>query len=211
MSTADAPISAGGRMPWSSRIAWAALAILCLGIAAYATRYLLHPPRTPAEALGNPLGVPWLVIHIAGALVALSVGSLQFLPKLRRGVRIHRWTGRLYVLGCLVGGVAGLVLAAGSASGPIATAGFGALAVLWIVTTLMGWRAAVERRFTEHRRWMIRSWALTLAAVTLRLYLPLALALGAPFPPAYRAIAFLCWVPNLIAAEIWLRRSRARA
>jgi hypothetical protein len=50
---------------------------------------------------------------------------------------------------------------------------------------------------------MIRSYALCLAAVTLRLYLPLSGAIGIPFDDAYPAIAWLCWVPNLVAAE-WL-------
>lgn len=195
--------------PWGARLAWLILAILCLGVAAYSARYLLHPPQTPAQALGNPLGVPWLFIHVAGAVVALLLGSLQFLPVLRRGSRPpHRWVGRVYVAGCLIGGLAGLVLAVGSHAGPIASAGFGALAVLWIATTSLGWRAAVQGRFDEHRRWMIRSWALTLAAVTLRLYLPLVMILDLPFPPWYRAISFACWVPNLIAAELWLRRAQ---
>lgn len=191
---------------WPVRIAWMFLALFCLGIAAYSARYLLHPPGTPAQALGNPLGVPWLVIHVGGAVTALVLGSLQFLPALRRSSGPpHRWIGRVYVVGCLVGGAAGLILAPGSHAGPIASAGFGSLAVIWIAVNLLGWRAAVQGRFTEHRRWMIRSWALTLAAVTLRLYLPLVMALDLPFLPWYRAISFLAWVPNLIAAELWLR------
>lgn len=195
-------------MSWPARIAWTIVVLLCLGIAAYSARYLLHPPQTTAQALHNPLGVPWLFIHIAGAVTALVLGSLQFLPALRRGAGPpHRWIGRVYVLGCLVGGAAGLILAPGSSAGPIASAGFGSLALLWIAVNLLGWRAAVQGRFVQHRRWMIRSWALTLAAVTLRLYLPLVIALDLPFLPWYRAIAFLAWVPNLIAAELWLRRT----
>lgn len=190
----------------SARIFWILGAVLCVGVAVYSARYLLHPPQTPAEALGNPLGVPWLVIHVAGAMTALLLGSLQFVPGLRSGgAKAHRWIGRTYVLGCLVGGAAGLVLAPGCSAGPIASAGFGSLAVIWIAVTLLGWRAAVQRRFDAHRRWMIRSWALTLAAVTLRLYLPLVMVLDLPFLPWYRAIAFLCWVPNLVLAEVWLR------
>ena len=183
------------------------LAILCLGVAAYSARYLLHPPQTPAQALGNPVGVPWLFVHVAGAVTALVLGSLQFLPALRRGAGPpHRWVGRVYVAGCLVGGAAGLILAPGSHAGPIASAGFGSLGAIWIGVTLMGWRAAMQGRFTEHRRWMIRSWALTLAAVTLRLYLPTVMVLDLPFLPWYRAISFLAWVPNLVVAELWLRR-----
>ncbi|WP_454713929.1 DUF2306 domain-containing protein [Caulobacter segnis] len=190
---------------WPTRVFWLLAALLCLGVAAYSARYLLHPPTTPKAALGNPLGVPWLVVHIAGAVTALVLGSLQFLPVLRRA-NAHRWIGRTYVLGCLVGGVAGLILAPGSSAGPIASAGFGSLAVLWIAVNLLGWRAALQGRFAEHRRWMIRSWALTLAAVTLRLYLPAVLVLDVPFLPWYRAISFLCWVPNLLIAEVYLRR-----
>lgn len=183
------------------------LAILCLGVAAYSARYLLHPPQTSAEALGNPVGVPWLFVHVAGAVTALVLGSFQFLPALRRGAGPpHRWVGRVYVAGCLVGGAAGLILAPGSHAGPIASAGFGSLGAIWIGVTLMGWRAAMQGRFAEHRRWMIRSWALTLAAVTLRIYLPMVMILDLPFLPWYRAISFLAWVPNLVVAEFWLRR-----
>lgn len=198
-----------GPASWRARIAWTLIALLSLGIAAYSARYLLNPPQTTAQALGNALGVPWLVIHVAGAVTALALGSLQFLPVLRRGAGPpHRWVGRTYVVACLVGGVAGLILAPGSFAGPIATAGFGGLAVLWITVNILGWRAAVQGRFVEHRRWMIRSWALTLAAVTLRLYLPTVMVLDLPFLPWYRAISFLAWVPNLIGAELWLRRTK---
>lgn len=210
--TTTVAMSPSGRMSWPARIAWTILAVLCLGIVVYSARYLLHPPRTPAQALGNPLGVPWLFIHVAGAVTALVTGSFQFLPALRRGSRApHRWIGRPYVMGCLIGGAAGLILAFGSSAGPIASAGFGSLAVIWTVATLLGWRAVLQGRFAEHRRWMIRSWALTLAAVTLRLYLPLVMALDLPFLPWYRAISFLAWVPNLVAAELWLRGAGSRA
>jgi uncharacterized membrane protein len=197
---------------WPTRVGWTLVALLCLGIAGYAAKYLLHPPQTQEQALGNPLGVPFLVIHVAGAVTALLLGSFQFIPALRRGARPpHRWIGRVYVLGCLIGGVAGLVLAPGSFAGPIATAGFGSLAAIWITVNLLGWRAAVQGRFVDHRRWMIRSWVLTLAAVTLRLYLPLVQVFGLDFLPWYRAISFLAWVPNLILAELWLRSAMARS
>lgn len=55
---------------------------------------------------------------------------------------------------------------------------------------------------------MIRSYSLTLAAVTLRIYLPLSLALGVPFANAYQVISWLCWLPNIILAEWVVRRTR---
>ncbi|MFC5343193.1 DUF2306 domain-containing protein [Brevundimonas staleyi] len=205
--TASLHTSLNRPLSLSARIGWGVGVILCLGIAAYSARYLLNPPQTPEQALGNPVGVPWLVVHIGGAVIALLVGSFQFLPGLRRAGRPHRWMGRVYVAGCLVGGGAGLILSFGSFAGPIATAGFASLAVLWIGFTGLGWRAAMQRRFVEHRRWMIRSWALTLAAVTLRIYLPLVEISDLPFLPWYQAISFLAWVPNLMVAELWLSRT----
>ena len=208
MTTADAP-PPSRNLTWPARLGWTVVVILCFGICAYSARYLLNPPATPAEALGNPVGVPWLFIHVAGAVTSLLVGSAQFLPGLRRGSSPpHRWTGRVYVAGCLIGGLAGLILSFGSSAGPIATAGFASLAVLWLAFTLLGWRAAMQGRIAEHRRWMIRSWALTLAAVTLRIYLPLVAIFGLEFLPWYRAISFLAWVPNLMVAELWLRRGQ---
>ena len=48
---------------------------------------------------------------------------------------------------------------------------------------------------------MIRSYALTLAAVTLRIYIPIGQLAGFAYEPAYQTIAWLCWVPNLVIAE----------
>jgi hypothetical protein len=56
---------------------------------------------------------------------------------------------------------------------------------------------------------MIRSFALTFAAVTLRLYLPLAALLSINFVDAYRAISFLAWLPNLLVVESYLRSRKA--
>jgi hypothetical protein len=53
---------------------------------------------------------------------------------------------------------------------------------------------------------MIRNFALTFAAVTLRLYLPPVLIVGLPFAMSYAIIAWLCWVPNLLVAE-WLAKT----
>jgi hypothetical protein len=56
-----------------------------------------------------------------------------------------------------------------------------------------------------HREWMIRNYALTFAAVMLRIWLPLFSALGYGFPKAYIAVAWVSWVPNLLVAEMMIR------
>lgn len=195
---------------WGAKTWWSFAAFMSIAMALFSYRYLPAVGPLAPDILANLFARPWLNIHVAGAATALLLGSFQFLPVLRRG-GTHRWIGRAYVVSCLMGGAAGLPLAFGSTAGPIATAGFGLLAVSWLTANALGWRAALRRDFATHRRWMIRSWALTLAAVTLRLYLVGAGVSGLPMPEAYRAISFLCWVPNLIAAEIYLRVRPYRA
>ncbi len=89
--------------------------------------------------------------------------------------------------------------------------GFGLLAVLWLFTTANAYRHIRLGDRVAHRRWMIRSYALTFAAVTLRIYLPLSQVAGLPFDPAYQTISWFCWVPNLIVAEWIILRQRGPA
>lgn len=194
-------------MTTMNRLGLGLAALLSVATALFSYRYLTGTWLLGPNVLANLFAQPWLKLHVAGAATALLVGAAQFLPGLRaRWPALHRWNGRLYGLGCLLGGVSGLMLALGSTAGPIAAAGFGLLAIAWLATTTLGWRAAVARRLADHRRWMIRSWVLTLAAVTLRIYLQLAPLTDIDMLDAYRAIAWLCWVPNLLLAELWLRR-----
>lgn len=95
-----------------------------------------------------------------------------------------------------------------SYGGPIAHVGFGFLAVLWLGTTTMALRAILARDIAAHRRWMTRSYALTFAAVTLRLWLP-GLAAIFPFETAYQTVSWLAWVPNLLIVEWTIRRNVA--
>ena len=143
--------------------------------------------------------------------VALALGPLQFAASLRaRHPRLHRNSGRLYLLGVFVGGGAGLLLAFFAQGAWVAKAGFAALAVCWLHTAIRALVAILAGDVVAHRRWMVRNFALTFAAVTLRLYLPAALVSGVPFEAAYPAIAWLCWVPNLLLAQAFLRSRRAR-
>jgi len=196
----------GPLLPWVRATVRSVVMLLAILVALFSYRYLFDLPPVPPTIAGNGARRPWLAIHAGFAATALLIGGLQFSGAVRRRwPGAHRAVGRTYALCCLLGAGAGLVLATGARAGPVAGMGFGALAVVWALATGLGWHHARHRRFAAHRRWMIRSWALTLSAVTLRLYLPAAELMGLPEMPAYRAIAFLCWIPNLLAAEVMLR------
>lgn len=196
---------------WLGKASWFAGAAAAILLAIASLRYIPGFGPLPPKIVANAFALPWLPIHVVASATALLVGSFQFLGGLRgRRPYVHRWAGRIYVAGCMVGGVSGLVLAFGTTMGQVTTAGFGILAPIWLVVTGLGWQRARQGRYVEHRRWMIRSWALTFAAVNLRLYLGIAFALGIPFEQSYPLISFLCWVPNLILAEICLRGALQR-
>jgi uncharacterized membrane protein len=157
-----------------------------------------------AHILERPLA---FIMHISLAPVALIIGLFQFLPGLRsRRPALHRWSGRIYLLAVTVSGFAGLTMALASFDRPVAAVGFAGLAVFWLVTTGRAVQLAMGGRISDHRRWMIRSYALTLAAVTLRIYLPAFFVIGGmDYAEASNYVAWLCWAPNILLAEFILR------
>jgi uncharacterized membrane protein len=199
------------------RFARATLVFLCLAVSLYAigayallpVGALVHPDMKPAyEARAGAI-----VLHVFSAVIALALGPFQFHDGLRsRHPRLHRATGRLYLgVGVLVGGLSGLYLAAGAFGGPLARVGFATLALAWLYTGWMAYSAIRAGDVASHRAWMLRNFALTTAAVTLRIYLPVSMLAGIPFEVAYPAIAWLCWVPNLLAtAVVQTRAARIR-
>jgi len=188
-----------------------AMAVSSVAVAVASYRYLIPgaPGGAPPILANRFTHLGALTVHAGFAATALLIGPFQFLTGLRRRrPSLHRRLGAAYVVCCLCAGAAGLLLAAGVTAGRVASAGFALLAASWLVATANAWRLARARDFARHERWMIRSFALTLAAVTLRLYLGLSVALGLDYAVAYPVISFLCWVPNLIAAELFIAGRR---
>jgi len=170
---------------------------------------LVHPDMK-ASFLTHSVGI---YTHIFASAVAMLLGPFQFLAGMRqRFPRAHRWMGRVYLgIGVSVGGAAGLYMATFAFGGIAAKLGFAMLAVLWLYTGLRAFLAIRRGEVIEHRRWMVRNFSLTLAAVTLRILLPLSAIAGIPFALAYPAIAWLCWVPNLLVAEKVFNRVHGNA
>lgn len=149
-----------------------------------------------------------LTVHVAAGILALLAGPVQFLRGLREErPAVHRVAGWVYVLAVGAGGISGLVLA-GHAFGPLSTRiAFTLLALLWLTATLAGIREILAGHLLQHRRWMVRSYALAFSGVTLRAEtLLFAVAGGVDFAAAYGAAAWLCWTGNLVVAEWWILR-----
>jgi len=169
--------------------------------------------------------VNFLYLHAVGSAIALAVGPLLFSARLQaRHLRWHRRLGKLYIVSIAVGGGSGIYLAFEALGGVMSQAGFLALDILWLATTYLGYKRIRQKRIEQHREWMLRSYALTFAGVTMRFWVASLGVLTIPlenfsqfewllddFNRVYRLDAWLCWVPNLIFAEWLIRRRRSRA
>ena len=146
-------------------------------------------------------------VHITFGGIALLAGFTQFFRRLReRFVKLHVSLGKIYVASVLLGGAAGLFLSLFAMGGIVAIVGFFLLGAAWLFTTAKAYGAIKKHKITEHKQWMIRSYSLCWAAVMLRLLIPSSqIFLDIEFLTAYKFIAWLCWVPNLIVAELIIR------
>lgn len=144
-------------------------------------------------------------VHVFTSLLALLVGFTQFSKKLlKQKPKLHRALGYTYVINVLmITGPAGLLMSFYANGGISSRIAFVLLSSLWISTTALALYKAIKKNFKAHRFFMIRSYALTLSAVTLRIWKVL-LANFTQVPPMdrYRIIAWLGWTLNLLVAEL---------
>ena len=188
------------------------LTVSSLGVAGYAVvGYTavplgenVHPDMTESFRAHRAA----ILAHIFGSAVALTLGPLQFSRTIRdRNISLHRFVGRAYLgVGVLIGGLAGLYVAQFSFGGFVSRSGFTVLALVWLGSGWLSYSSIRRGDVTAHRRWVIRNFAMTFAAVTLRIYLGLFAGVGLKFEDFYPWLAWLCWVPNVVIAEwLWVR------
>lgn len=146
----------------------------------------------------------WLLPHIAGGLFAILIGPMQFWPGMRaRHLGLHRVAGWVYVCAVLLGACAGLGLATTIPSPPAYAVGLAGLSIAWLTTTTMAFVAIRRRHIDQHRQWMIRSYVVTCAFVTFRLFDD-ALGSAKIMGDDDRAsvLAWGCWAVPLLVAEV---------
>lgn len=161
------------------------------------------PPALLADTLWN-IG---FYTHISLGGLALLVGWIQFSKKMRtRYINAHRRIGMIYIISVVLSGTAAIYIGFFATGGLIASIGFISLGIVWLTFTLMAFFRIREKKVYEHQRMMIYSYAACFAAVTLRIWLPLLIMTFQDFIIAYRIVAWLCWVPNLMVAYYFVER-----
>ena len=198
-------------------VGWVILMLAALTVTFFVSRYLTAGPEEyfPQQRevyLQRELA---LGIHVIAGILALLIGPFQFVGRLRRRfVTTHRILGGTYVASATALGVSGLILAPIAYTGLGAVLAFTLLDIAMLFTTWTAVRMIMAGRYGDHRRWMIRSYSLIMAGIMLRVWMPLydmlaALGVvGFSYETAYAAVAWLCWVPNLLIA-IWITRKPA--
>jgi Predicted membrane protein (DUF2306) len=145
-------------------------------------------------------------IHVFTSILVLLAGFTQFSLWFHKKYKSwHKKLGYLYVINILlVTGPASLLMSFYANGGLSSQVGFVLLAVLWILFTGIAVYKAIKKDFTTHRIFMIRSFALTLSAISLRIW-KVFFAITTDIPPMdrYRIIAWLGWGLNLLIAE-WI-------
>lgn len=157
---------------------------------------------------------PWvyfLYAHIITGCLALLIGPFQIFRKQKNQMlkKAHRAFGKIYVACIFISGLINIYLSIFASGGWVAQLGFFTMDLLWIYFTYIAVIRVINKDINSHRNWMLRSYALTFAAVTLRLYqVPLMLLLD--FEIAYKISAWLCWGVNLIIIEWVIRKRKAK-
>ncbi|HEY7639891.1 MAG TPA: DUF2306 domain-containing protein [Steroidobacteraceae bacterium] len=195
------------------RVGWVLLLLGALFAAVNAVVFMLAQgygsPDIKSRFFGTAIA-GWA--HTMGGAVASLLGPFQLITQLRTSrPRVHVWLGRTYLLAVLAGALGGLYFAPTSTAGTIGSVGFTTLALFWLYSGARAYIAIRRGNVQLHRRWMLRNYALTFAAATLRIQLPLLIVAGLTFPVAYTIVAWSSWVPNWLAVEGWLRRRKVVA
>ena len=159
--------------------------------------------------VANNFWMTTFYIHIASGMLVILIGPFQFLKVIRnKYLNFHRILGRVYVFAILgFAAPTGLIMAFYAEGGLWSSIGFGLMSVLWFVSTFLGVTAAKNHDIKKHEKWMYRSYAMSFAAVTLRLLVPAMSIFEFGFSDHFVVVstAWLSWIINLIIIELYLK------
>ncbi len=147
-----------------------------------------------------------LYIHIITAALPLVIGPCLFVKKWRnRHLQLHRNLGKVYVITIVISSIVGIYLAFYAHGGFIGKLGFMLLSLAWLYTTLKAYKYIRNKQQSLHEEWMYRSYAVTFAALTFRVWTAIIGYTLDDFTGGYVAAIWLSWVVNLLAIEFWIR------
>lgn len=146
--------------------------------------------------------------HVYTSIFVLFSGFIAVFVKPKAAFRnLHRFFGKIYViLLLLLAAPSGIYMGFYANGGILAKISFVILGILWWFTTYKAYLEIRKKNVLNHKKWMYRSYALAVSAITLRLWKVVLVYFFQPNPvDVYEIIAWLGWVPNLILTEILIK------
>ena len=143
--------------------------------------------------------------HVYTSIFLMIFGAFQFSNYIQRKyIKLHRISGRIYVgILLLLSGPSGLVMSYYANGGLVAQVSFLLLSTFWMLFTFLSLYFILKKQVIKHQKFAIRGFALTLSAISLRLFKYLLVFFFEPLPmDAYRIAAWSGWTFNLLVAEI---------
>ena len=149
----------------------------------------------------------WLLLHIGGGIVALTLGPfILWLGLSRRRMSLHRALGVTYMGSIVLSSIAAFYLAFHTDFGWVFGTGLSGLAVAWIVTTGMAFVSIRKRLIAQHQEWMIRSYVVTFAFVNFRIFVGIMQAAGVgTCVEQLSAASWFGWAIPLLITEVALQ------
>ncbi|NML72439.1 DUF2306 domain-containing protein [Chryseobacterium sp. RP-3-3] len=155
------------------------------------------------EVQDRPEYLPFFYTHVYTSVFVLLSGFLAILRKDFGLKSFHRNMGKIYIFLILIlAAPSGIYMGYFANGGFLSKISFIILGSLWWFTTYKAYQSARQKKFREHKQWMWRSFALTLSALTLRIWKVIIVYLFHPNPmDVYQIIAWLGWIPNILLIE----------
>lgn len=160
------------------------------------------------EVEGKPEYLWFFYAHVYTSIFVLLAGFLAILRKNFGFANFHRTAGKIYILFILIfAAPSGIYMGIFANGNFFAKLSFVILGILWWFSTFKAFQLARNKKFEQHKKWMWRSFALTLSAITLRMWKVFIVYLFHPNPlDVYEIIAWLGWIPNILLIEILIRK-----
>ncbi len=146
--------------------------------------------------------------HVYSSIFVLLSGFLSVFIQPNSSLRnLHQISGKIYVFTLLlIAAPSGIYMGFYANGGILAKISFVILGILWWFTTYKAYLEIRKKNVLNHKKWMYRSYALAVSAITLRLWKVVLVYFFQPNPmDVYEVIAWLGWVPNLILIEILIK------
>lgn len=155
------------------------------------------------EVVERPEYLCFFYIHVYTSIFVLLTGFLAIIRKDFGLKNFHRNAGKIYIfLILLFAAPSGIYMGIFANGGFLSKISFVILGCLWWFSTYKAFNLAQQKKFKEHKQWMWRSFALTISAITLRMWKVIIVYLFHPNPmDVYQIIAWLGWIPNLLLIE----------